>query len=224
MRGSSSESGRPGAGSSSRLVIGSSLVALTLTLAACSPGGDRSNGNVAQGGSTAQRGSAPSAATHDTAGTPPVSAASSESSRAGNGLTRQGLGDLRIGVAVPKGGTWAERGAQASDACRTVSSPQYPGVYAIVTEGKVQRITIGQRSDLAANGVRIGTSEQEVKKRFTGLVEALHKYEAPPAKYLTSAEAANGSPAFRFEIGQDGKVKLIHAGLMPVLAYVEGCA
>ena len=28
----------------------------------------------------------------------------------------------------------------------------------------------------------------------------------------------------QFEIGADGKVKLIHIGLTPVLEYVEGCA
>lgn len=224
MRGSSSASKRPGAGSSSRLVIGLPLIALTLALAACSPGGEPSEGNARQGASAVGRGSETTAGTPGAAGTPPIPAASSDSSRAANGLTLQGLRDLRIGEAVPKNGNWAERGAQISDACRTVSSLDYPGVYAIVTDGKVQRITIGQRSDLTAQGVRIGASEQEVKNRFTGLVEALHKYEAPPAKYLTSADASASSPAFRFEIGQDGKVKLIHAGLMPVLAYVEGCA
>lgn len=198
MRSSKSRSKLSGMASHLRLAVYLPGIALALALGACSSETNQSNANVASSDKTAGQGVA--------------------------GLSLGGLGDLRIGQAAPKGGTWAERGAQASDTCRTVSSPKYRGVYAIVTDGEVQRITIGQRSDVAVDGLRIGASEQEVKKRFAGLVDEPHKYEDKPAKYLTSADASNGKPAFRFEIGNDGKVKLIHAGVMPVLAYVEGCA
>ena len=125
---------------------------------------------------------------------------------------------------MPVGGSWGERGAQTGDACRTVSSPEYPGVYAIVENGNVQRITLGQASTVKlAEGVGVGSTEQDVRKWFAGFREEAHKYEAAPAKYLTAPNAANGSSALRFEIGADGKVKLIHVGVMPVLAYVEGC-
>ena len=63
-------------------------------------------------------------------------------------LTLQGLGALRIGEAVPAGSGWAERGAQISDLCRTISSPDFPGVYAIVEGDRVRRITVGERSDV----------------------------------------------------------------------------
>ncbi|WP_454796665.1 hypothetical protein [Novosphingobium lindaniclasticum] len=140
-------------------------------------------------------------------------------------LALEGLGDLRIGEAVPAGSSWAERGAQASDACRTVTSPDYPGVYAIVEKGKVRRITLGQRSDVRlVEGIGVGSSEADVKKWFAGFREEPHKYEPAPAKYLTAPNARSGDPALRFEIGQDGKVKLIHVGTMPVLGYVEGCS
>lgn len=140
-------------------------------------------------------------------------------------LALEGLGDLRIGEAVPAGSSWAERGAQASDACRTVTSPDYPGVYAIVEKGKVRRITLGQRSEVRlVEGIGVGSSEADVKKWFAGFREEPHKYEPAPAKYLTAPNARSGDPALRFEIGQDGKVKLIHVGTMPVLGYVEGCS
>lgn len=141
-----------------------------------------------------------------------------------NALSLDGLGDLRIGQPVPKSSTWAERGAQASDVCRTVSSPRYPGAYAIVIDNTVQRITLGQRSSFTFDGLGIGATEQAVSARFPALTQDLHKYESPPAKYLTSPNASPSSAGVRFEIGADGKVKLIHVGLMPVLAYVEGCA
>ena len=122
-------------------------------------------------------------------------------------------------------GDWAERGAQISDSCRTVSSPDFPGVYAIVEEGRVRRITVGQRSDVRlAEGIGVGATEAEVDAAFPGFREAPHEYVDPPAKYLTAPNAEGGDPALRFEIGADGQVSLIHVGTMPVLGYVEGCA
>ena len=140
-------------------------------------------------------------------------------------LGLEGLGDLRIGQPVPVGSLWAARGAQASDSCTTVSSPDYPGVYAIVTDDKVQRITVGQRSDVKlVEGIGVGATEAQVRQGFAGFREEPHKYVEAPAKYLTAPNAASGDPALRFEIGADGRVSLIHIGMMPVLGYVEGCS
>lgn len=140
-------------------------------------------------------------------------------------LGLEGLGDLKIGKPVPKGSSWAERGAQTSDACRTVSSPDYPGVYAIVEKGAVRRITLGQNSKVKlAEGIGVGATEKDVKGWFAGFREEPHKYESAPAKYLTAPNARPGESALRFEIKSDGRVGLIHVGEMPVLAYVEGCA
>jgi hypothetical protein len=140
-------------------------------------------------------------------------------------LSLEGLGNLRIGAAAPAGSSWAERGAQESDTCRTITSPDYPGVYAIVEQGKVRRITLGQRSTVKlVEGIGVGSTEADVKKWFAGFREEAHKYEPAPAKYLTAPNAESGDPALRFEIGQDRKVKLIHVGTMPVLQYVEGCS
>jgi hypothetical protein len=137
----------------------------------------------------------------------------------------EGLGDLRIGQPIPANSTWAERGAQASDTCRTISSPDLPGVYAIVERGKVRRITAGQRSTVRlAENIGVGSTEKEVHDWFAGFRAEPHEYMGAPAKYLTAPNASSGDPALRFEIGEDGKVSLIHVGTMPVLGYVEGCA
>lgn len=136
-----------------------------------------------------------------------------------------GLGELKIGEPLPAGSTWAKRGAQAGEACRTVNSPDYPGVYAIVSGGKVERITVGARSKVKlVEGIGVGSSESDVRKWFGGFRAEPHKYIEAPAKYLTAPNAASGGPAVRFEIGKDGKVALIHVGEMPVLGYVEGCS
>jgi len=153
----------------------------------------------------------------------PNAAESSTQGRKTIGL--EGLGDLRLGQAVPKGSSWSERGAQIGGECRTVSSPDYPGVYGMVIDGKLRRITVGQRSDVTlVEGIGVGSTERDVAQWFAGFRAEPHKYEPAPAKYLTAPNAASGDPAVRFEIGQDGKVKMIHVGMMPQLAYVEGCA
>jgi len=139
-------------------------------------------------------------------------------------LTLEGLGDLKVGRAAPKGGAWSERGAQTGSACRTVASTDYPGVYGIVEGGVVRRITVGQRSDVRlVDGIGVGSSEKDVVAAFPGFRSENHKYEEPPAKYLTAPNAAGGDVALRFEIGKDGKVSMMHVGTMPVLGYVEGC-
>lgn len=156
---------------------------------------------------------------------PAASSSASPAPAAAATLALEGLGDLRIGQAIPAGSRFAERGAQASDTCRIVSSPDYPGVYAIVEGGKVRRITLGERSTVKlAEGIGVGASEAEVRQSFAGFREAPHEYAEAPAKYLTAPNAASGDPALRFEIDADRRVSLIHVGTVPVLGYVEGCA
>ncbi len=190
------------------LAFAASALVLTLALAACSPPADAPKAPAAEVAAP----STPQPAPPTPAANPKV-------------LGLEGLGDLRIGQPPPAGGSWAERGAQTDDLCRTLSSPDYPGVYAIVTDGVVQRITVGQRSDVKlAEGIGVGSDEADLKQWFAGFRSEAHKYEDSPAKYLTAPNAGSGESALRFEIGTDGKVKLIHVGTMPVLEYVEGCA
>ena len=195
------------------------VTALLLSLAACSSEpGDPPNAAPAAVNETG-----PAAAASPPPAAPPPARA--EAPAAANVLTLEGLGALRIGRAVPAGSGWAERGAQISDECRIVGSPDFPGVYAIVEGGRVRRITVGQRSDVKlAEGIGVGAAAAEVRAALPGFREAPHEYVDPPAKYLTAPNAPGGDPALRFEIGADGRVSLVHAGTMPVLSYVEGCA
>lgn len=192
-----------------------------LPLAACSSGPEEPAATASMPGSEAVSASGGAAADAPPSEAAPAAPASSDP----NVLGLEGLGGLRIGQPIPKGSSWAVRGAQESDSCTTVSSPDYPGAYAIVIEGKVRRITLGQRAKVKlAEGIGTGATEAEVKKWFAGFREEPHKYEDAPAKYLTAPNARPGESALRFEIGADGRVSFIHVGEMPVLAYVEGCA
>ena len=193
------------------------LAALVLCLAACS-----SEPAEAPGAESGARNDSKAAAVAPAASpaTPPA-----EAPPGATLLSLEGLGPLKIGEPVPAASGWAERGVQISDTCRTVSSPGYPGVYAIVEESRVRRITLGRgsRVRLLLKGVGVGASEAEVRRAYPDLREDAHAYVDPPAKYLTARDAGR-DPAFRFEIGADGRVSLIHVGTMPVLGYVEGCA
>lgn len=190
------------------------VLALTTTVAACSSGGDTV---------PADQASASASATPSADLSLPVAPAGS-TPEALNTLTLEGLADLRLGQPVPAGGTWAERGAQTSDQCRVVSSPDYPGVYAIVQGGTVQRITVAGASAVKlVEGVGVGSTRANVDAGLPGFREEPHKYVDGGA-YLTAPNAASGDPAVRFELDGGGMVTAMHVGMMPVLAYVEGCA
>ena len=194
------------------------LVAVALTISACAP-----ENSAAPDSDSATPTTSTNTINSNTETATPVTR--SLGTPSGNVLALDGLGDLRIGQPVPADSKWTERGAQASDACRTISSPDYLGVYAIIEQGKVRRITAGQNSVVRlSENMGVGSTEKDILKSFPGFRAEPHKYVASPAKYLTAPNAASGDAALRFEIGADGKVSLIHVGMMPVLGYVEGCA
>lgn len=195
--------------------------ALALSLAACSPASDD-----ADPANQAANVAAENAAASVPASPPPPAASILTTAVDPQTLTLEGLGLLKIGQPVDDASGFAERGAQIpGSTCRTVSSPAYPGVYAIVEDDVVRRITVGQRSDVKlVEGIGVGASEQQVMADFAGFRATPHKYVEAPAKYLTAPNADSGDPALRFEIDREGRVSMMHVGTMPVLGYVEGCA
>jgi hypothetical protein len=139
-------------------------------------------------------------------------------------LTLEGLGALKFGQPVPKGSSWAERGAQASDECRVLSSPEYPKVYAIAEGGKIRRISVSEGAAVrTVEGIGPGSTRAQVDSAFPGFRESPHKY-VDGGKYLTAPNAPSGDPAVRFEMSPQGKVTAMHFGTMPALGYVEACS
>lgn len=139
-------------------------------------------------------------------------------------LSPMGLGTLAIGAAPPADSGWNEDDVQLSDSCRTLHSDKYPESYAMSDGNAVRRITVGMGSSVkTAKGIAPGASEADLRAAYPGLAEEPHKYVEAPAKYLTLLPK-DGAPGLRFEIDREGKVNLIHAGEMPWLGYVEGCA
>lgn len=141
-----------------------------------------------------------------------------------NTLTLEGLGTLRLGQAPDASGGWLERGAQASEACRIVSNPTFPGVYGIVEGGTVMRVTVAGASTVRfIEGIGMGSTRAAVDAAFPGFREEAHKY-VDGGVYLTAPGASRSDPAVRLELDDSGMVTAMHVGMMPVLAYVEGCA
>jgi hypothetical protein len=137
-------------------------------------------------------------------------------------LTLEGYGGLTIGKPVPTGSPWAAQGAQISEECLTLSAPDWPGAYAIVEQGVVRRITVSDESKAKlVEDIGPGSTEAQVRAAFPSFVAEPHKYVDTPAKYLTQP---GNDPRLLFEIDDKGKVSLVHVGMMPTLAYVEGCA
>ena len=193
---------------------------LILALAACSDGG--ADPNAGQERETTMPGEV--VAAKQVSGLDETGSPLPEGTVSDRVLTLGGLGMLKIGQAVPKGGTWAERGAQASDTCRLVSSPKYPGVYAIAEGGKVRRITVSEKSDVrTVEGIGSGSTRAQVDGAFPGFRKTPHHY-VEGGTYLTAPGAEKGAVAVRFELDAAGKVTAMHVGTMPVLGYVEGCS
>ncbi len=148
----------------------------------------------------------------------------SNEARDANTLSPVGLGSLAIGAAPPADSGWREDDVQLSDSCRTLHTADYPESYAMSDGNAIRRITVGVGSPVkTATGIGPGASEAELRAAYPGLAEEPHKYVEAPAKYLTQLPQGGG-PGLRFEIDREGKVSLIHAGEMPWLGYVEGCA
>jgi len=155
-------------------------------------------------------------------------------------LTAQGWGPLRIGMSLAEItaalGPDAEPDAvggpepEACDQFRPARAPE--GLLVMVEEGRLTRVSlINQAAIETDRGVRPGDGAAAVRAAYgKDLVVSPHKYVDAPGEYLTAW--AVGRPAqdvadpaargIRYEIGEDGKVAMIHAG-GPSIQYVEGC-
>ena len=194
------------------------LLAALALLAACS----NDSAEDAEVSTDAEQATAAETDSAPVASEPAGDSASDSPTGADTTLALEGLGDLTVGQRVPSGSSFAARGAQVSDACTILSSPDYPSVYAMVTEGVVKRITVSEGSPVRlVEGIGPGSTEAEVTAAFPGFVASDHKYVAAPAKYL---KQPGGDARLMFEMGSDGRVQHVHVGMEPELSWVEGCA
>lgn len=156
---------------------------------------------------------------------------------AGDTLTAQGFGPLRIGMTRaeveaalgPDANPNAVGGAdpQSCDQFRPARAPE--GLLVMVENGVLTSVWATRNPAIETDrALNIGDTAAEVRRVYGSAVSASpHKYESAPAEYLTVWSTADHTgPAARgvkYTIGSDGKVQSI-AGGGPSIEYVEGCA
>lgn len=146
-------------------------------------------------------------------------------------LTPKGLGPLTIGMtdaqaraAVGPANIEADTGTELSDSCTEIKlQGEYDGIYLMVEEGKLTRITATDDSPARTDkGVGLGARPADVMAAYPDAKSEGHKYEDAPAAYMT-VWTVPGKEGTVFEVNGQGVVGSIHAG-GPSIQYVEGCA
>jgi hypothetical protein len=109
-----------------------------------------------------------------------------------------------------------------SQACHYVfPSGDYRDIGFMVEDGHITRIDIRSKKISTINNIRIGDSEETVKKAFPGKVlEEIHPYIGKEGKYLI-VETKLGY-AFIFETDR-GKITRFRSGKLSSVRYIEGC-
>lgn len=171
--------------------------------------------------------SQPGAAT----GSEPATAPPPAEAPAAPALTPKGLGPLTIGMtdaearaAVGASNIEADTGTELSESCTEIKlKGDYPGVYLMIEEGKLSRITATEASTLKTDkGIGLGATPAQVMAAYPNAKSEGHKYEDPPAAYILDWTVPN-KEGVEFEVNGRGVVGSIHAG-GPSIQYVEGCA
>ena len=146
-------------------------------------------------------------------------------------LTAYGWGNLTIGMAEAEavrlaGLTAPDQGPPLDnhEQCHELLLPAQPGLYVMIQEGVVSRITLSEPGPIRTDrGLGVGAREADVIKAYgEGLEVTPHKYEDEPAHYLTFWTLP-GKRGVRYETDRQGVVTTIHAG-DDSIQLVEGCA
>lgn len=149
-------------------------------------------------------------------------------------LPEWGVSTDRIGV-IPYGLTLASLNEMLRDSMRTRPEPggncayvrpasAPPGVSFMVLGDTVARVDVDSTGVLTLEGRGVGDSEQQVLETYRGRVKVEpHKYTGPTGHYLVVTGQADSLHRIIFET--DGAhVLRYRAGILPAVAFVEGCS
>jgi hypothetical protein len=145
-------------------------------------------------------------------------------------VTEYGIGRLRAGMSFAEAND-SLKGALKTVATTNLAECDYvkweggpPGLNVMVVGGKIARVETSDTLVTTAAGARVGDSEDRIKSLYPGRVTVSpHKYA--DGHYLTvkSANAADSLHFIIFETDRN-KVTTFRAGIMPAVAYIEGCS
>lgn len=137
------------------------------------------------------------------------------------------IGPLRAGMSVAEGRAALGGEFAAGDStvgCAHVALTGLPGrVLAMVVDGRVVRVEVKDRAVATAAGARVDDSETRIASLYPGRVQVQpHKYT--DGHYLIVTPEATADSANRLIFETDGENILEYcAGLLPAVAWVEGC-
>jgi hypothetical protein len=208
-------------------VTGAAIAAAALLLAGC--GGAETN--------------PPSGETPGSNATAAVAPPARAAPAAEAALTAEGFGPLRIGMTraqvVAALGEDSDPEAvggpdpASCDEWRPARAPE--GLLVMIEEGRLTRISLIDGSKVKTErGLGLGAAAAAVRSAYGSALRAgPHKYEEPPAEYLTvwakdaprddKSEIPATARGIVYEVGGKGAVHAIMAG-GPSILYVEGCA
>lgn len=112
------------------------------------------------------------------------------------------------------------KGETGDKGCDFVTFKKYPEIKFMVEDGIITRADALSPQIQNKLQIRIGTSLEEVKRRYPTVEVRPHKYE-DTGHYLIF-KSKDGKRAILFEEG-GGKVTDTRAGIEPSVEYVEGC-
>jgi hypothetical protein len=144
-------------------------------------------------------------------------------------VTPVGIGALRAGMTLPDArralGAPLPDPSPGAESCSHVPVGGAPGeVLAMIVDGRVARIEVKGGAVATDRGARVGDSEARIDTLYAGRVRREpHKYTE--GSYLIVAPEAPADSAHRLIFETDGaRVVQYRAGLLPAVAWVEGCS
>jgi hypothetical protein len=113
---------------------------------------------------------------------------------------------------VPKGWPRVRDGALRTDP-----------VLFMVTAGKLTRVDVMAGSVATSAGIRIGSTEQQVRQAYPGMITVSRNLYGTRQLTFTPADSIGSDARIVFDIN-GGKVTTFHAGKLPEVNFSEGCA
>jgi hypothetical protein len=142
--------------------------------------------------------------------------------RYGNRITTAGLGPLEIGMTVSQAEVALGRELELQEVNPGCSQGNLSGrfnVFGLAAGDTIARIYVSSPAFATRKGVRVGTSERTLRRRYGRLVSFGREFYSREPQYTFR----RGNRAIVFNTRR-GRVAQISTGRYPEIRYVEGCA
>jgi hypothetical protein len=137
----------------------------------------------------------------------------------GAGPLQPGM-SLAHAIVLMEGDLWQTDG---SVSCSEFHSARAPGVNFVFLKNFLARIEVDSGLSATTEGVRIGSTEAQVRAAYPGRLAVTADDSAGHSLTATPADSADS--AFRLVFDTDGKrVVRFRTGVRPIVGWIEGCS